>query len=94
MAFGAAFTISGVMDFKMFTLVWVSSIRVWPGFLAIPEVIITISESLASSYSPAMMETGSRKQVPCAISITSPSTFFLLISMRTISDAISSFDSV
>ncbi len=56
MAFGAAFTISGVMDFKMFTLVWVSSIRVWPGFLAIPEVIITISESLASSYSPAMME--------------------------------------
>ena len=56
MAFGAAFTISGVMDFKMFTLVWVSSIRVWPGFLAIPEVIITISESLASSYSPAMLE--------------------------------------
>ena len=86
-ACGATFTISGVIDFRIFTLVCVSSILVWPGLRAIPEVIITMSESFASSYSPAMIEIGSLKQVPCAISMTSPSTFSLLMSIRTISDA-------
>ena len=45
LAFGAAFTISGVIDLIMLTFVCASSILVWPGLRAIPDVMITISES-------------------------------------------------
>ena len=53
-----------------------------------------VKKIMAYDYSPALIEMGSLKQVPCSISITSPSTFSLLMSIITISDAMSSPDNV
>ena len=47
-AFGAYFVICGIIDFVIFTFVCASSSLVCPGFLAIPEVRITMSEPVAS----------------------------------------------
>ena len=52
-AFGAAFVISGMIDFMMPTLVLTKSKRLCPGFLPTPEVMTTMSELIASEYSPA-----------------------------------------
>ena len=62
--FGLYLTTSGTIDLRILIFLFTRSILVSPGFCAAPAVMITMSESLVSLYSPALIFTGFTNPAP------------------------------
>lgn len=83
-----AFAVSKMVFFVVLALIYIDSVQIYPNFLTVPRIVVAVSRSTTSKWSPTAVRVNSQGLIPYSVSVASPSTLSLLVSVEAVSSTV------